>query len=341
MTLPPLPDGRTVAVRSADGTRLHARVYGPEDAYPIVLAHGITCAIEVWAHQIAELARDYRVIAYDHRGHGLSETPRQRRGYSLNHLAADLDAVLAATLRPGEHAVLAGHSMGGIAITSWSQRYPRRVTACADAVALINTSTGDLLRDVKLIPVPAPLSQARIRTAGTFLKTFGATPLPKLADKPNRKFVEYLAVGSDAEPEVADLVYRLFATTPATGRGNWARVLVDNLGPTHISLHNLTVPTLVIGSRRDRLLPINASRHIADHAPNLSAFVELSGGHRCSPAGLGLDGHHLPQPDHRAQAGLELGQLLGDPADDAVRAGEEPGAVGPAVAAPCPGTTGR
>lgn len=279
MTLPPLPAGRTMTVRSADGTRLHARVFGPENGYPIVLAHGITCALEVWAHQIADLAGDYRVIAYDHRGHGRSETPRQRRGYSLDHLAADLDAVLDATLASGERAVIAGHSMGGIAISSWSQRYPHRVTSCADAVALINTTTGDLLRDVRLAPVPAPLTQARIRAAGTFLKTFGATPIPGLAGGPNKRFVQYLAVGRDADPEVADLIYRQFAATPPAGRGGWARVLVDNLGPKHISLHNLTVPTLVIGSRKDRLLPIIASRHIAEHAPNLAVFVELSGGH--------------------------------------------------------------
>jgi pimeloyl-ACP methyl ester carboxylesterase len=39
------------------------------------------------------------------------------------------------------------------------------------------------------------------------------------------------------------------------------------------------VPTLVIGSAQDRLLPINASRRIAADAPNLAAFVELTGGH--------------------------------------------------------------
>jgi pimeloyl-ACP methyl ester carboxylesterase len=58
-------------------------------------------------------------------------------------------------------------------------------------------------------------------------------------------------------------------------------MLVDSLGPKHISLANLTVPTLVIGSREDRLLPISASRRIAKYAPNLAAFVELPGGH-CS-----------------------------------------------------------
>ncbi|KAA0115168.1 alpha/beta fold hydrolase [Mycolicibacterium sp. P9-22] len=279
MTLPALPPANTVHVRSFDGTRLHARVFGPEDGYPIVLAHGITCAIEVWAHQIADLARDYKVIAYDHRGHGLSEAPRGRKGYSLNHLAADLDAVLDATLAPGQRAVIGGHSMGGIAISAWSQRYPHRVAQCADAVALINTTTGDLLRDVQLAKVPPALAAVRVRGAGTLLKTFGATPVPKLVDRANKRFVAYLAVGRDADPSVAELVYQLFASTPPAGRGGWARVLVDGLGAQHISLHNLTVPALVIGSTKDRLLPINASRHIAEHAPNLTEFVELPGGH--------------------------------------------------------------
>jgi pimeloyl-ACP methyl ester carboxylesterase len=52
--------------------------------------------------------------------------PRHHR-YSLDFLAADLDAVLEATLAPGERAVIAGHSMGGIAITSWADRYPAHV----------------------------------------------------------------------------------------------------------------------------------------------------------------------------------------------------------------------
>lgn len=140
-----LPASRTVPVRAPDGTRLHTEVFGPENGYPIVLSHGITCAIRVWAHQIADLATDYRVIAFDHRGHGRSGIPR-RGGYSLAHLASDVDAVLEATLAPGERAVIAGHSMGGMALAAWSDRYRHKVEARADAVALINTTTGDLLR---------------------------------------------------------------------------------------------------------------------------------------------------------------------------------------------------
>ena len=275
-----LPQARPMTVRAGDGTRLHVEVFGPEDGYPIVLAHGITCAIPVWACQIADLASDYRVIAYDHRGHGRSDLPTRRANYGLNFLAADLDAVLEAALKPGERAVIAGHSMGGIAITSWAERYPRRVTERADAVALINTTTGELLHHVQLMPVPPRLADARVRAAGTLLKTFGAAPLVRAVDRPSRQFVSRIAVGRDADPEVAEFIYQLFIATPPASRGGWARALVDALGTRkHIGLQNLTVPTLVIGSEKDRLLPMVSSRHIARMAPNLAEFVELSGGH--------------------------------------------------------------
>ena len=274
-----LPRGRVLPVRSKDGIRLHAEVFGPEDGYPIVLAHGITCALRVWAYQIADLANDYRVIAFDHRGHGKSAVPPRRSGYGLDFLAADLDAVLETALAPTERAVLAGHSMGGIAIASWAERYPDRVPQRADAVALINTTTGDLLRNVQFLPVPPPLADARMRAAATLLKTFGAAPLLRAVDRPSRRFVSTIAVGRDADPAVAEFIYDLFTSTPPAGRGGWARTLVDALGPEHIGLKNLTVPTLVIGSTKDRLLPMVSSRHIARMAPNLASFVELSGGH--------------------------------------------------------------
>ncbi|HET6735089.1 alpha/beta fold hydrolase [Mycobacterium sp.] len=274
-----MPPGRDMVVRSKDGTRLHAEVFGPDDGYPIVLTHGITCAIRVWGYQIADLSSDYRVIAFDHRGHGRSSVPARRHDYSLDHLAADLDSVLEAALAPGERAVIAGHSMGGMAITSWADRYPERVTQRADAVALINTTTGDLLRNVQLLPVPPRLADARVRAAGTLLKTFGAAPLLRAADRPSRRFVSTIAVGRDADPAVVDFIYELFTSTPPAGRGGWARALVDALGPEHIGLTNLTVPTVVIGSEKDRLLPVVSSRRIANMAPNLEQFVELPGGH--------------------------------------------------------------
>src|SRR6201997_1921683 len=180
-----LPPSRTVTVRAADDTPLHAEVFGPPDGYPIVLTHGITCAIRVWAYQIADLATEYRVIAFDHRGHGRSGVPR-RDGYSLKHLASDLDSVLEATYGAHEGAVLAGHSMGGITIAAWSAHHRHKVRRRADAVALINTTTGDLVRNVKLLSVPRELSPARILAGQGLISAFGGFPLPAAARIPRR-----------------------------------------------------------------------------------------------------------------------------------------------------------
>ncbi|OBF66852.1 chloroperoxidase [Mycobacterium sp. 852002-51971_SCH5477799-a] len=275
-----LPPSETVAVTVADGTRLHAEVFGPPDGYPIVLIHGITCAIRAWAYQIADLSNDYRVIAFDHRGHGRSGVPR-RNGYSLKHLASDLDSVLDATLAPHERAVLAGHSMGGITIAAWSERYHHKVSRRADAVALINTTTGDLIRKVQLLPAPYGLSPARVLAGRALINAFSGFPLPRAVRIPSRYAVAMLATGRDADPSVAKLVCELFENTSPAGRAGCARALVTSLGSRYLDLDGLTVPTLVIGSERDRLTPISQSRRIARSAPNLIDLVELPGGH-CS-----------------------------------------------------------
>jgi pimeloyl-ACP methyl ester carboxylesterase len=278
-----LPPSRILTVRGADGTPLHTEVFGPPDGYPIVLTHGITCAIRAWTYQIADLASDYRVIAFDHRGHGRSGVPG-RGGYSLEHLASDLNSVLEATLAPHERAVVAGHSMGGITIAAWSAHYRDRVRQRADAVALINTTTGDLVREVKLMSVPRELrgfSEARVMAARGLIGAFGGFPLPTAAHIASRYLVAMLAVGKDADPSAARLIYELFAGTSPAGRGGCAKMLVDALGSRDLELDGLTVPTLVIGSERDRLTPITQSRRIARTAPNVVGLVELPGGH-CS-----------------------------------------------------------
>ena len=277
-----LPVGKAIVVHSADGTRLHTEVFGPAGGAPVVLAHGITCSIRFWSQQIANLSRDFRVIAYDHRGHGQSGVPAAEN-YSLDLLAQDLEAVLNATVRPDERAVIAGHSMGGIAIAAWSDRFRSSVAERAAGVALINTTTGDLLNKIQLLQVPGIFKSARIAAARAMIHSVGGAPLVAGTQPGSRRFLQMMGVGPDADPEVVTFLHDMFAETPAIGRGAWARVLVDELGPDdYIDLSGLTVPTLVIGSTKDRLLPISQSRVIAESVPMLTKLVELPGGH-CSP----------------------------------------------------------
>ena len=241
-------------VRAADGTRLHTEVFGPRDGYPIVLAHGITCAIRVWAYQIADLATDYRVIAFDHRGHGRSGVPR-RGGYSLDHLASDLDAVLEATLAPArarrDRRALDGRHRHQRVV----RPLPRtRSAQRADAVALINTTTGDLLRKVKLLTVPRQFSPARVRGRGAALiNAFGGVPGPARGRVAEPPVGRHAGGRRRRRPGVADFIYELFARHRPPAAAAARGCSSTRWGRGTFSLDGLTVPTLVIGSERDRL----------------------------------------------------------------------------------------
>ncbi|MBT2269603.1 alpha/beta fold hydrolase [Rhodococcus erythropolis] len=278
------PIGESLTVHAQDGTRIHAEVYGPPHAPPIVLSHGIACAIPFWTHQIAALSNNFRVIAYDHRGHGRSDAPRARTSYTLEHLGDDLDAVLQATVRPDERAILAGHSMGGFAIASWAARHPESVQQCVGAVALMNTATGELIGQTRLLPTPPWMNSARGRLALMALP-FSGLPLP--ARTPLRRHATArIAVAATTPPATVAHIQEMIFTTPAHGRGGFAAALL-RLGTTHLSVSDLQVPTTVIASTEDLLTPPSHAKTLAGELPHLHELQIIPGGH-CSP---------LEQPD--------------------------------------------
>jgi pimeloyl-ACP methyl ester carboxylesterase len=75
-----------------------------------VLAHGFSDNGRCWASLLPVLASEFDVVAYDARGHGLSDAP-DSSAYSADELADDLLALVAALGL--ERPVLVGHSMGG------------------------------------------------------------------------------------------------------------------------------------------------------------------------------------------------------------------------------------
>src|SRR5207302_9032670 len=126
--------------------------FGPEDGITVVLAHGWTESLQFWIYQIRELSeRGLRVVAYDLRGHGDSQ-PAVDDDYSIARFGEDLEAVLSAVVPEGTRAVLAGHSLGAMAIAAWAERYEARQRVCA--AALIDTGVGDLIAEQLLVPVP-------------------------------------------------------------------------------------------------------------------------------------------------------------------------------------------
>jgi pimeloyl-ACP methyl ester carboxylesterase len=93
---------------------------------PVVLLHGLACGKRMWFHQIRVLRSRFRVIAYDQRGHGLTDAPANATDYSAAHLARDLVGVLDALKI--ERAAIVGFSLGGGPALALATTRPERVS---------------------------------------------------------------------------------------------------------------------------------------------------------------------------------------------------------------------
>lgn len=136
---------RTVTVR--DGVRLAVRDQGPVDAEAtVVLLHGLCLDQRSWERQIHHLTRRWgariRVISYDHRGHGESDSAPTST-YVLEQLAADLADVLAALDVTGR-LTLVGHSMGGMVALTYLGRPPADLPVQPHGLVLVATAAGRL-----------------------------------------------------------------------------------------------------------------------------------------------------------------------------------------------------
>lgn len=126
---------------------MHITVNGISIAYqdqgnglPIVFLHAFPLSRMMWAPQEAALARDFRVITLDLRGHGESDAPLWH--YTLEQAADDVLGLLDYLAIP--HAVLVGLSMGGYILFTCYRRYAERVKGLvlADTRAQADTIEG-------------------------------------------------------------------------------------------------------------------------------------------------------------------------------------------------------
>ncbi|WP_369144733.1 alpha/beta fold hydrolase [Streptomyces sp. R44] len=270
MTLHSLPAPRALTAVSADGSPIHVEVYGPEDAPAVVLSHGWTCSIAFWAEQIRSLATDHRVIAYDQRGHGRSPAPAASggRGYSTTALADDLEAVLAATLGPGERAVIAGHSMGGMTIMAAATRPGFRQHAAA--ALLCSTGPSRLTAEATVVPLRPGGLRSRLTAA-----VLGAKAPLGPVNAVSKKILRYATMGPGSAPDKVEACARIVHACPRGARYGWSQVLAGL--DLEAGLRELRLPVAVLVGTADRLTPAVLSHAMTEALPHCTGLVTLAG----------------------------------------------------------------
>jgi pimeloyl-ACP methyl ester carboxylesterase len=119
---PPMPPPVTSGYAPVNGIEMYYAVIGLGD--PVLLIHGGLGHADIWANQVADLAKDHQVIVADSRGHGRSTRTAEPYGYDL--MASDYLALL--DYLKIDKAALVGWSDGGIIGLDIAMSHPERLT---------------------------------------------------------------------------------------------------------------------------------------------------------------------------------------------------------------------
>lgn len=263
----PLPDAKHHTLPTDDGGQLHVVERG--SGTPLVLLHGVTLSAVVWHYQLIDLADRFRVIAVDHRGHGLSLAGEG--GYGAGRLAADLAGALDALDLTG--AIIVGHSMGGMVTQRFAVDFPEVLSKRVRGLVLLSTTAHTGARVPgweRIIRATAPVTQRALKlgskvSASLFSPTdlgfaltrigFGKNPSPTHVD------LNRLVVAAHSSLVLAEL---------------WAGLTEFDIRE---DLSYVDLPVLVIGGTHDNLTPLFHLKEIARSIPGAELKVIDGGGH--------------------------------------------------------------
>jgi pimeloyl-[acyl-carrier protein] methyl ester esterase len=222
---------------------------------PLVLLHGWGTHAGVWADVIARMALGHRVLAADFPGDDAAE-PAATVDSTIERLAA---------IAP-ERCVVAGWSLGGQLALAWADRHPQQVAR----LALIATTP----RFVSAADWPHGMAAA---TLAAFTAELAADPVATL-----RRFLMLETQGDAQARAVARRLDAALSARAAPAAAVLARTL-DWLRDNDLRavLPRIRQPALVIHGDRDRITPLAAGEHLAQHLPH--ARLEVLGGAAHAP----------------------------------------------------------
>jgi 3-oxoadipate enol-lactonase len=245
-----------VPLADGPGAQIYYEVHGA--GAPLLLIPGFGSSIPVYWANLPELARHFRVIAFDPRGAGRSGSPAA--GYSMDVFADDAAAVLDAA--GAESAHVFGTSFGGTIAQQLALRHPTRVRR----LVLGCTSGGG----TRHVPPPGD-NVARYLAAGEI-----ADPAAAVRATYFMHYSDAWAAAHDAEL-VARSRENEWLRSPAEGRaGQLAAVLAHD---SWDQLGEIRRPTLVLHGGEDGMIPVENGQMIARAIPGARLIVYPKGRH--------------------------------------------------------------
>lgn len=233
-----------MATATLNGIQIEYEVSGHGPA--VLLSHGYGAAGRMWDVQRRALGDRYRLITWDMRGHGQTESPEDPTQYSVALTVADMHGLLRHL--GVERAVIGGLSLGGYMSLAFHLQHPEMVRA------LVISDSGPGYRN----PEARADWNRRAETRAADLETRGLEALSR----------------SGAEVQQAVRRHR-----SAHGLAHAARGMLAQRDASVIdSLRGIRVPTLIIVGDQD--VPFLApSRYMAEKIPGARLVVIKNAGH--------------------------------------------------------------
>jgi pimeloyl-ACP methyl ester carboxylesterase len=255
------PDSQYVEL--APGTVIHLRDQGPKDGFPIILLHGSNASLHTWEPWVARLSPKYRVISFDFPAHGLSG-PVPSRDYSAT-------AYVGITEKVVDHLgltrfALGGNSMGGGVAWRYAAAHPDKVAA----LILVDAAGRPPTERNKSTPLGFRIANTLV------LRDIAATITPRSLFESS--FRQSISVQSIATPQMIDRYWELIRYP-----GN-RQATLDRFGgykpqADDGSIRKVTVPTLILWGRDDKVIPVASAEWFSKNLPNARVTILDDVGH--------------------------------------------------------------
>jgi pimeloyl-ACP methyl ester carboxylesterase len=284
-TFADLPFDEELTVTAADGTHLHVEVVeptAPTTKPTIVFVHGFALDMGTFYFQRKLFTErgDHRLVFYDQPGHGKSSKLKSGN-YDIAGLGESLAAVLNATV-PDGHIILVGHSMGGMTIMAFAEKYPEWFGSRVTGVVLISTSARIVDRAKLALPTlvaraSAPFfplwgTAAHLGGGAIDKARFASSDLAWLLTR------RYGFGDAKPSPSLVSFVEGMNSKTSVETLTKYLNTLYNhNRYPALAALRG--VPVLVVVGDKDYLTPLSHSEEIIKRLPEAELVTIENSGH--------------------------------------------------------------